>query len=350
MNVSIIVPIYNVSNFIERCVNSVIAQTFTGSLECILVDDVSPDDSIAKCEKILETYKGPIEFSIIHHEVNKGLSGARNTGTRAARGDYLYYFDSDDELTPNCIELLYEQVRSHENVQMVVGQTKAVPHKPFYEIEAFKQLQYIEGNDLIRFLSYKPGVIIPVNAWNKLVRRDFIEQNQLYFKEGIIHEDHHWSYFVAKHLNSIAFVFVDCYIHYSTPNSIMTSLNLNKSYEHHGLIMLDTVENFDKNCLDLQIYRYVVEYLLRYKKMQQSITYKKLNGLLVQQTWKHKYRFVAVLCLLCGVFRFTPKGFPFGWLLRKYCGFRTKLALRKHMNCLQIKYDKKINIFSKKDY
>lgn len=103
MSISIVVPVYNVSLYVERCVRSVMAQTYP-VLECILVDDASPDDSIAKCEKLIAAYDGAISFVVLHHERNRGLSAARNTGTDAAQGDYIYYLDSDDEITPDCIE------------------------------------------------------------------------------------------------------------------------------------------------------------------------------------------------------------------------------------------------------
>ena len=345
MNVSIIMPIYNVSNYIERCVNSVIAQTFQGSLECILVDDVSPDDSIAKCEKILESYKGPIEFRIIHHEVNKGLSGARNTGTKAAKGDYLYYLDSDDELTPNCIDVLYKQVKEHGDVQMVLGQTKAIPHKAYYEIDSFKKLQYVKGNSLIRALFYNAKKNIPVSAWNKLVRRDFLEQYNLYFREGIIHEDHHWIRFVIKYLNSIAFVFEDTYIHYSTPNSIMTSLKINKSYEHYGIILLDLVKNLDSPYMDLQIYQALGDFVARFDKMRSNPIYENLGELLISQMMKCKFIFMAALFLLYKNNHYTPNGFPFGIFLRKYCRARYRISSRRCLRKNNLYYDKKHNCF-----
>ena len=70
MLISIIIPIYNVSSYIERCLQSVMRQTY-GEIECIIVDDASPDYSIEKCERLIETYNGPIRFSILHHKFNR---------------------------------------------------------------------------------------------------------------------------------------------------------------------------------------------------------------------------------------------------------------------------------------
>ena len=86
IKVSIIIPVYNVSAYIERCIKSVINQTYY-DIECIIVDDATPDDSITKCEQMIAAYDVPIRFSILHHQQNRGLSAARNTGTEVATGE-----------------------------------------------------------------------------------------------------------------------------------------------------------------------------------------------------------------------------------------------------------------------
>ena len=126
MKVSIIIPIYNVSQYIKRCIDSVISQTYQ-NIECILVDDYSPDNSIHLAEEIINSYKGAIDFRIIHHTQNEGLSSARNSGTNVATGDYLYYLDSDDEITPGCIEKLLALVEKYPNVEMVQGNMQTIP-------------------------------------------------------------------------------------------------------------------------------------------------------------------------------------------------------------------------------
>ena len=95
--VTIIIPVYQVSAYVERCILSVMDQDYD-AIECIIVDDATQDDSIEQCERLIERYNGPILFKILHHQYNRGLSAARNTGTDAASGDYLYYLDSDDEI------------------------------------------------------------------------------------------------------------------------------------------------------------------------------------------------------------------------------------------------------------
>lgn len=87
-DVSIIVPVYNVAPYIKDCLQSVMRQTYKGSMECLIVDDCGTDESIAIVERMLAEYDGPIYFQILHHDHNRGLSAARNTGTMQATGDY----------------------------------------------------------------------------------------------------------------------------------------------------------------------------------------------------------------------------------------------------------------------
>ena len=112
MKVSIIIPVYNVSKYIERCLKSALDQTWK-DLEIILVDDCTPDDSMDIARSVLETSSRSNMVTILKHEKNRGLSAARNTGIRQAKGDYLYFLDSDDYLPVNSIELLADAAIRH---------------------------------------------------------------------------------------------------------------------------------------------------------------------------------------------------------------------------------------------
>ena len=124
MKVSIIIPVYNVSKYIERCLKSALDQTWK-DLEIILVDDCTPDDSMDIARSVLETSSRSNMVTILKHEKNRGLSAARNTGIRQAKGDYLYFLDSDDYLPVNSIELLADAAIRH-NVDFVIGEFAVV--------------------------------------------------------------------------------------------------------------------------------------------------------------------------------------------------------------------------------
>ena len=138
-SISIIIPVYNVEKYIERCLLSVIGQKgLDGFVECILVDDCTPDRSMQIAQKLIGDYQGSIHFRIIHNNENQGLSCSRNNGLKIAKGDFVYFLDSDDYIYPNCLELLSQRLTYNGSlVDMVVdgvhqpflkGHQQALPH------------------------------------------------------------------------------------------------------------------------------------------------------------------------------------------------------------------------------
>ena len=252
MKVSIIVPVYKVEEYIQRCFDSIKNQTYT-TIECIFVDDCSPDNCYEILKQSITEYSGPIEFRIIRHEQNKGLSGARNTGTLAATGEYIYYLDSDDEITHDCIDTLVNLANKYPGVEMVQGNTKTIPQpvNDWRDISLINFPEYVNNNLWIK-KHYIKVPCIPVNAWNKLVKRRFLIDNKLIFKEGIIHEDVHWMFFVSKKLNCIAFSEKYCYVHFINPGSIMQSGNNHKSLESKLEIFKDFTLNVDSSLSKIQ--------------------------------------------------------------------------------------------------
>ena len=87
-DISVIIPLYNVQDYIEETLNSVVQQNIGCNIECLLIDDCGNDSSVSVAEKFIENYKGNVDFRIICHKENKGLSVARNTGLSMAKGDY----------------------------------------------------------------------------------------------------------------------------------------------------------------------------------------------------------------------------------------------------------------------
>jgi len=223
MTVSIIIPVFNVSSYIERCLGSVLNQDFT-PLECILVDDATPDDSMDKVKDLLSGYQGTITFKIIRHEINKGLSAARNSGILESTGDYLFFLDGDDTLMDSGIAILANLAIKSGNPDLVQGSTIIVGEKngsDRYQIQ--KDVPEFTTDRVWLRKQLLKRKKIPVTAWNKLIRRDFIINNQLFFKEGVWHEDEHWTFFSASKVNSMAFCRIPTYQHFITSGSIMTT-------------------------------------------------------------------------------------------------------------------------------
>lgn len=223
MTVSIIIPVYNVSSYIERCLDSVLKQDFT-PLECILVDDATPDDSMDKVKALLSGYQGPITFKLIRHEVNKGLSAARNSGILESTGDYLFFLDGDDALMDSGIGVLANLALQNGNPDLVQGSTIILSEKngsDRYQIQ--KDVPEFTTNRVWLRKHMLKRKKIPVTAWNKLIRRDFIINNHLFYKQGVWHEDEHWTFFSASKVSSMAFCRIPTYQHFITSGSIMTT-------------------------------------------------------------------------------------------------------------------------------
>lgn len=180
--ISVIIPIYNVEKYISRCLDSVINQTYK-KIEIICVDDGSPDNSI----KILKEYEKKDSRIKIIRQQNRGLSGARNTGIKNSRGEYIFFLDSDDWLPLNSLELLYKDILLNKSDISVGNLTKVYPKKN-KEIG----LKNLEKNNysLKNYLEYSINKKnFTANVVNKLYKTKLIIKNQILFKEKILYED-----------------------------------------------------------------------------------------------------------------------------------------------------------------
>lgn len=246
MYVSIVIPIYNVAPYIDRCLKSVINQTYTGSMECMIVDDCGTDDSIIIVRRLVREYRGPIRFQILQHDHNRGLSAARNTGTDAATGDYIFYLDSDDELPHDCIEKLTRPIQDNPRIEIVVGNyfrfCPESPHSPEKWRELNKEDEFNTNKD-VRDLFYNENGY-PISAWNKLIKKDFLLSNHLYFKEGLLHEDWLWTHHVLKHLSCLHILPDITYLYYKHSQSITMGTSKDVRAYNMGIVYEEIATNF----------------------------------------------------------------------------------------------------------
>ena len=222
LKLSIIIPVYNVAPYIEACLRSVMRQTYTGSMECLIVDDFGTDDSIAIAERTIASYEGPIVFQILHHERNRGLSAARNTGTLAAKGDYLYYLDSDDEITEDCIALLMGKAEEYPEAELVQG--NFCRHT-------------LTGEETVFVKQY----VLAVASSNDDVRKCI--DHHLFNQEGIIFEDQLWFFYLLKYLNKACFVSAITYHWRNRPHSITTGTDRATEAYHYAIVYHDILAN-----------------------------------------------------------------------------------------------------------
>lgn len=235
MDVSIIIPTYNVASYIIECLESITSQTFRGGLECIIVDDCGTDESIALANDFIQHYLGKIDFRIVHREKNGGLSAARNTGLNEAKGEFVYFLDSDDYITPDCIESLVEVAKHFPKVEIVQGGIVNTKGTIIYDSTRFKTPQLLEDRkDIYSKLVFGE---LPVSSWNKLIRRDFLKENSIDFYEGVIHEDVDFLYKLAAHVTSFALcpVITYCY-RVQREGSILSTTNDDRSTKSRILV------------------------------------------------------------------------------------------------------------------
>lgn len=207
-SISIIIPTYNVAPYIKKCLESVAAQTYKGAIECLIVDDCGQDDSILIAKDFVSHYEGHVSYRIVQRKKNGGLSAARNTGIREARGDYLYFLDSDDAIIPECICFLVETLDKHPEVECVFAGAKDGYDWMSYR---HKDLPSYSNNPLWIQTAISCRYILNMTAWNRLIKRDFVVDNDLYFEEGYFHEDEMWSQALALKLTKVAICKQDTY-------------------------------------------------------------------------------------------------------------------------------------------
>ena len=172
MNISVIIPVYNVAPYIERCLRSIMQQTFTDGVECILVNDCTPDDSIEIVQSLIAEYEGNITFRIVSHDYNKGLAAARNMGLSVAQGIYILHVDSDDYCELNMLEELYkEAIRTNADIVCC----------NYWEETSTKSIavQYAYTEETWNLVIENALHALNSAVWNKLIKRE------LYTRYGI---------------------------------------------------------------------------------------------------------------------------------------------------------------------
>lgn len=210
--VSIIVPIYKVEDYLNRCVESLVIQTYT-NIEIILVDDGSPDT----CPLLCDEWKTKDERIKVIHKENGGLSDARNAGIRAAEGEYILFVDSDDWVSTDYVKDLYQAIcnsnadicecdiiRTTEKSVLYHDTRESVP--VCYEIEEALKL-LIEDRIFHQYV------------WNKIYKTDCVKN--IFFEKGKINEDEFWTYQVFGKANKVSKIQKKLYYYFQRDNSIM---------------------------------------------------------------------------------------------------------------------------------
>lgn len=225
--VSIVIPIYDVEEYISACLESVLCQSYR-NIEVICVDDCGTDSSMA----VVETFSSKdSRIKIIRHTQNQGLGPARNTGMSAASGAYVLFLDSDDMLYPDALERLVANAH-HTSADVVAGRVIAFPHIDDDKLKTFaSEYNKADSNAPSGIwqitLEEVPSACFQLSAVShgRLFKKDFLTKNGLQFiNQKVVHEDHGFllKYFACLPTISITDIPT---VHYRIrPNSIMTGL------------------------------------------------------------------------------------------------------------------------------
>lgn len=243
MDLSIIIPVYNVEKYLKKCIDSVLNMNDI-DYEIILINDGSTDNSKMICEEYEQSYP----YIHLINKKNSGLSDARNVGLTKAKGEYIAFLDSDDYVKKNSYVSLIHEAKNN-NVDIINADANLVyDDKP--PIRKTKKKEIYEICDGKKFLieSIK-NKNMSMNAPLSIVKLSFIKENKFLFKSGIIHEDELWTPIIYLHAKRVQYSNVVFYMHYQRENSIMHSPN--KSKGARDLINICNELNFIYNSSDI---------------------------------------------------------------------------------------------------
>lgn len=344
ISISIIIPVYKVEEYISKCIQSIINQDDgSASLECIIIDDCSPDNSMSIIHSIVDNYQGNTSFVFLKHKQNKGLSAARNTGINAIHGDYVLFVDSDDWLPTGAISKFVQALQKNPDADMIIGCRYSTKEKSLFPDCYSKEIQLDNYHIRKLFLNYQ---IISSSAWNKLIKTQIISKNK--FHEGIIYEDTPWAFFLFKDINHAVVIPDITYIYESDhPNSISNTAESKHNIAIHmrsacyiGNTILDSTYNdLFCDCIIYSFKFFIVAFQLKKKYRCENDEYKQLKQLrkrFIITAFNNGRWFLSLFCLILS-FPPTSYAFEIGWIRRHY--YHIQKAGRLIANFLE-KYNK----------
>ena len=207
--VSVILPIYNVEKYLRRCLDSLLCQTFT-DFEAICVNDGSPDKSLY----ILEEYASKDHRIKIVTQENQGLSMARNNGLKVAKGDYIYFLDSDDAIHQQLLEIAYHFASKHDADMVCFGYEKSDGIEYASKNINIENLKYKVTDKPLNLALSNSKFRIPFNVWTKFYKKELLDGIE--FIQGILYEDYPHTYAIlAKSPKTVS---IDAKLYYYTLN------------------------------------------------------------------------------------------------------------------------------------
>lgn len=270
---SIIIIVKNTKQYLSKCLDSVVNQTFK-DYEIIIVDDCSDE----KCEDIVCKYQNDLNFiNYIYLEKSIGPGGARNHGMNLAQGDYILFIDSDDWIDVNCLQVatpILERYQADIGMYSIVRNYDMPVIEPYYKCK-YKDIQTINGITAFKIMSgqYDFGITISPSPVNKIYKKNYLVDNNINFLEFVYYEDIFWGFQTLLANGRIVIIPDIKYHHYKRMGSIVQSL----TYKHFD--DLETIfVNIKKYLIKENIYK---KYTFDYYKI-----FERFYNLLVRQIFE----------------------------------------------------------------
>jgi len=261
MLLSLVIPVYNVEEYLESCIDSVLSQN-DKDLEIICVNDGSTDSS----RDILRRYEKKVYNMRIIDQENKGLSGARNEGILNAKGKWVMFLDSDDKLEDDFVKALIPFLRSNNDCDLVEYEYKTIyPNGAIRRNCNFFKVKTLNMSGTEVFNNKIKTNTFYFSAWNKVLKKDFLINNEIFFREGVLYEDIEFSTKAINIAENIKFLNEVGTIYYKRNSGTITTTKSKRNLERMNSYarMIDFLYDYNSNILDKQFFKnYIVSRVL----------------------------------------------------------------------------------------
>ncbi|WP_407536955.1 glycosyltransferase [Cetobacterium somerae] len=281
IELSIVVPVYNVEKYLEECLKSIYKLNI--KKEVILVNDESPDNSYLIINEYQKLY--PNE-TILVNQNNKGLSGARNAGLEIAKGEYVAFIDSDDFIDTKKYEEFFNKGKN-QDLDIIIGTYQKYQDGEYLKLckrdKSINSLGKITGKEF--FEKSMELNFFREEVWDDIYKREFLIKNNLKFKERLLHEDTLFFIQALSKAKKVEYIDIPFYIYRQREGSIMSTFSY-KNYQHRVLIIKELIEFQEKESIKLKgLNEYLLNILWSIYRIKNEINIELLNKLFLKETY-----------------------------------------------------------------
>ena len=246
INISVIVPVYNVERYVYRCLHSVIRQ-LEDDIEIIIINDGSTDNSAGICEKIISNL--PKEQIRMFHQANQGLSSARNRGLRESNGRYVMFLDADDEIGSDSLSVLKEKIKEKPDVDVFYFDAEVLDELNCGKRKnAYDRKRKVPANTIIDSINYFSEYYVDnmiVSACLCLIKKSVLEENRIGFEVGRLYEDNLFSLELILNSRYVCYLPFNLYMRRYRAESITTRKISHKDIEDMSHIVRGYLRKYE---------------------------------------------------------------------------------------------------------